>query len=85
MYQCHVSMYNLSSKNPLYTSSTHLISICSTAPLENKLHWCVAYGEGPVSFVMPLEIVSYPLVVVPIPSIAGNGLLPVHFASILST
>ena len=49
MYQCDVSVMicNLSSKTPLYTSSTHLLSICFSAPFEKKLTRYVAYCEGP--------------------------------------
>ena len=59
MYPCDVSIYNLSSKTPLYTSSTHLLSICSSAPFEKKLPQYVAYREGAMSSVMPVEIFSY--------------------------
>ena len=59
MYWCDVSTYDLSSKTPLYTPSTHLLSICSAAPFEKKLPRYVAYHEGPMSFVMPVEIFWY--------------------------
>ena len=29
MYQCDVAIYNLSTKTPLYTSTSHLVSVCS--------------------------------------------------------
>ena len=37
MYQCDVALYNLSSKTPLYTSTSHLVSICSATAFDNRL------------------------------------------------
>ena len=33
MYQCDVAIYNLSTKTPLYTSTSHLVSICSATAI----------------------------------------------------
>ena len=49
----------------------------------------VAYTEGPRPSVMPVEIFSYLLSLVPVPERAGNcfllGTLSVYFASMMST
>ena len=49
----------------------------------------VAFTEGPMSSVMPVEIFSYLLSLVPVPERAGNwfllGTLSVYFASMMST
>ena len=37
MYQCDVSIYNLSTKTPLYTSSSHLVSICSATAFDTRM------------------------------------------------
>ena len=37
MYQCDVAIYNLSTKTPLYTSASHLISIRSATAFDNRL------------------------------------------------
>ena len=52
------------------TSRTHLLAICSTAPFRNNLPRYVAYRDGPMSFVIPLEIFSY---LVPIISLWDTG------------
>ena len=72
MYQCDVSIYNLSSKTPLFTSSSHLVSICSATDFDTRMPRYVAYTEGPMSSVLPVEIFSYPLSLVPVPERAGN-------------
>ena len=72
MYQCDVSIYNLSSKTPFYTSSSHLVSICSATAFDTKMPRYVAYIEGPMSFLLPIEIFSYLLSLVPVPERAGN-------------
>ena len=59
MYQCDVSVYNLSSKTPLYTSSSHLVSICSATAFDTRMPHYVAYTEGPMSSLLPVEIFSY--------------------------
>ena len=89
MYQCDVALYNLSSKTPLYTSTSHLVSICSATAFDNRLPRYVAFTEGPMSSVMPVEIFSFLLSLVPVPERAGNwfllGTLSVYFASMMST
>ena len=89
MHQCDVSIYNLSSKTPLYTSSSHLVSICSAAAFDTRMPRYVAYTEGPMPSVMLVEILSYLLSLVPVPERAGNWFLPgtlsVYFASMMST
>ena len=89
MYQGDVSMHNLSSKTPLYTSSSHLVSICSATAFDARMPCCVAYAEGPMSCVLPIHIFLYLLGLVPVPERAGNwfllGTLSVHFASMMST
>ena len=89
MYQCDVSIYKLSSKTPLYTSSSHLVSICSATAFDTTMPRYVAFNEGPMSSVMPVEIFSYLLSLVPVPERAGNWFLPgtlsVYFASMMST
>ena len=89
MYQCDVALYNLSSKTPLYTSTSHLVSICSATAFDNSLPRYVAFTEGPMSSVMPVEIFSFLLSLVPVPERAGNwfllGTLFVYFASMMST
>ena len=89
MCQCDVSLYNLSSKTPLYTSSSHLLSICSATAFDTRMPLYVAYSEGPMSSVLPFEIFSFLLSLVPVPARAGNWFLLgspfVHFASMMST
>ena len=89
MYQCDVAIYNLSSKTPLYTSTSHLVSICSATAFDNGLPRYVAFTEGPMSSVMPVEIFSFLSSLVPVPERAGNWFLPgtlsVYFASMMST
>ena len=89
MYQCDVSIYNLSTKTLLYTSSSHLVSICSATDFDSRMPRYAAYTEGPMSSVLPVEIFSYPLSPVPAPERASNWFLPgtvfVHFASMMST
>ena len=89
MYQCDVAIYNLSSKTPLYTSTSHLVSICSATALNNRLPRYVAFTEGPMSSDMPVEIFSFLLSLVPVLERAGNwfllGTLSVYFASMMST
>ena len=58
IYQCDVPIYNLSSKTPWYTSSSHLFSICSSTAFEKKLPRYVSYREGPMSSMLPMEIFS---------------------------
>ena len=49
----------------------------------------VAFTEGPMSCVMPVEIFSFVFILVPVPERAGNwfllGTLSVYFASMMST
>ena len=49
----------------------------------------MAYAEGPMSCVLPIQIFLYLLSLVPVPERAGNwfllGTLSVHFASMMST
>ena len=89
MYQCDVSVYNLSTKTPKYTSGSHLVSICSTTAFDTRMPRYVAYTEGPMSSVLPVEIFSYRLSLVPVPERARNwfvlGTVFVHFASMMST
>ena len=89
MYQCDVSIYNLSTKTPLYTSTPHLVSICSATAFDTRMPRYVAYTEGPMSSLMPVKIFSYLLSLVPVPERAGNwfllGTLSVYFASMMST
>ena len=59
MYQCDVSIYNLSTKTPLYTSTSHVVSICSATAFDTRLPRYVAYAEGPMSSMMPVEIFSF--------------------------
>ena len=59
MYQCDVSIYNLSTQTPLYTSTSHLVSICSATAFDNRMPRYVAFTEGPMSSVMPVEIFSF--------------------------
>ena len=73
MYQCGVAIYILSNKTPLYTSTSHLVSICSATAFDNRLPRYVAFTEGPMSSVMPVEIFSFLLSLVPVPERAGNG------------
>ena len=89
MYQCDVALYNLSSKTPLYTSTSHLVSVCSATAFDNRLPRYVAFTKGPMSSVMPVQIFSFLLSLVPVPERAGNwfllGTLSVYFASMMST
>ena len=89
MYQCDVSIYNLSTKTPLYTSTSHLVAICSATAFDNRMPRYVAFTEGPMSSVMPVEIFSFLLSLVRVPERAGNwfllGTLSVYFASMMST
>ena len=89
MYPCDVAIYNLSSKTPLYTSACHLVSVCSATTFDNMLPRHVAFAEGPMSSVMPVEIFSFLFSLVPVPERAGNwfllGTLSVYFASMMST
>ena len=89
MYKCDVSIYNSSSKTPLYTSSSHLVSISSATAFDTRMPHYMAYTEGPMSSVMPVEIISYLLSLVPVPRRAGNwfllGTLSVYLASMMST
>ena len=89
MYQCDVSIYNLSTKTPLHTSTSHLVSICSATAFDTRLPRYVAYTEGPMSSVMHVEIFSFLLSQVPVPERAGNwfllGILSLYFASMMST
>ena len=72
IHQCDVAIYNLSSKTPLYTSTSRLVSICSATAFDNRLPRYVAFTEGPMSSVMPVEIFSFLLSLVPVPERAGN-------------
>ena len=89
MYQCDVSIYNLSTSTPLYTSTSQVVSICCATAFDTRLLRYVAYAEGPMSSVMPVEIFSFLLSLVPVPKRAGNwfllGTLSVYFASMMST
>ena len=75
MYQCDVSIHNLSTKTPLYTSSSHLGSICTATAFDTRMPRYVAYTEGPMSSVLPVEIFSYLFSLVPVPKRAGNWFL----------
>ena len=72
MYQCDVSIYNLSSKTLLYTSSSHLVSICSATAFDTRMPRYVAYTEWPMSSLLLVETFSYLLSLVPVPERAGN-------------
>ena len=89
MYQCDVAIYNLSNRTPLYTSTSHRVSICSATAFDNRLPCSVAFTERPMSTVMPVEIFSFLLSLVPVQERAGNwfllGTLSVYFASMMST
>ena len=89
MYQCDVAIYNLSTKTPLYTSTSHLVSVYSATAFDNRMPRYVAFTEGPMSSVMPVEIFSFLLSPVPVPERAGNwfllGTLSVYFATMMST
>ena len=52
MYQCDVSIYNLSSKTPLYTSSSHVVSICAATAFDTRMPRYVAYTAGSMSCVL---------------------------------
>ena len=83
MHQCDVSIYNSSTKTPLYTSTCHLVSICYATALDARMPCYVAYTEGPTSSMMPVEIFF------PVIERAGNwfllGTLSAYFASMMST
>ena len=83
------SIYNLSTSTPLYTSTSHVVSICSAIAFGTRLPRCVAYIEGPMSSVMPVEIFLFLLSLVPVLERAGKwfllGTLSVYFASMMST
>ena len=83
MYQCDVSIYDLSTKTPLYTSSSHLISICSATAFDTRMPRYVAYTKGPMSCVLPVEIFAYFLSLLSAPQQAGYrfllGTVSVHF------
>ena len=89
MYQCDVAIYNLSTKTPLYTSTFHLVPVCAATAFDNNMPHYVAFTEEPMSSVMPVEIFSFLLSLVPVPKRAGNwfllGTLSVYFASMMST
>ena len=89
MYECDVSIYNLSSKTPLYTFRSHLVSTCSATAFDTRMPCYVAYTKGPMSCVMPVEIFSYLLSLVLVLERAGNwfllGTLSMHFASMMFT
>ena len=59
MYHCDVALHSLSSKTPLYTSTSHLVSICCATAFDNRLPRYVAFTEGPMSSLMPVEIFSF--------------------------
>ena len=75
MYPGDVSIYNLSSKTPLYTSNSHVVSICSATAFDTRMPRYVASTEGPMSSVLPVEIFSYLWSMVPAPERAGNWFL----------
>ena len=77
MYECDGSMYVLSLNTALYTSGTHVLSVCSSAPLEKPRY--NAYCEGRMSFLMHVDIFSYPLNLVLIPSAIGNWIVLGNF------
>ena len=89
MYQCDISIFDLSTKTPLYIARCHLLSICSATTFDKKLPRSVAFTVGHLPPVQPIEIFSYLLSLVPVPTRAGNwfllGTLSVHFACILTT
>ena len=89
MYKCDVAIYNLSTKTPLYTSTSHLVSVCCATAFDNRMPRYVAFTEGPMSSVMPVEKLSFLLSLVSVPQRAGNwfllGTLSVYFASMMST
>ena len=88
MYQCDVAIYNLLTKTPLYTSTSHLVSVCPATAFDNRMPRYVAFTEGPMSSMMPVEIFSFLLSLVPVPERAGNwfllATLSVYFASMMS-
>ena len=47
MYQCDVFLYNLSTKTPLYTSTSHLVSICSANAFDTRVPRYVALLKDP--------------------------------------
>ena len=89
MYHCDVAIYKLSTKTPPYTSTSHPVSICSSTTFDNRPPRYVAFTAGPMSSVLPVEIFSFLLSLVPVPQRAGNwfllGALSVYFASMMST
>ena len=78
-----------SGKTRLYTSTSHLVSVCSATAFDTRLPRYVAYTEGSMSSVMPVEIFSFLLSLVPVPERAGHWFvlwtLPVYFGSMMST
>ena len=72
MYQCDVSIYNLSTRTLLYTSTSRLVSICSATAFDTRLPRYMACTEGPMSSMMPVEMFSFLLSVVPV-------ITPPHF------
>ena len=75
MYPCDVSIYNLSTKTPLYASTSHLVSICSATAFDTRLPRYVTYTEGHMSSVMRVEIFSFLLSLVKVPKPASNWFL----------
>ena len=73
MSECDVSVYNLSSKTPLYTSSSHPVSICSATAFDTRMPRYVAYTKRLMSSVLLVETFSYLLSLVPVPERAGTG------------
>ena len=89
LHRCDISIFNLSTRTPLYNASSHLFSICSATAFDTKLPRYVAFTQGHLPCVLPIEIFSYLLSLVPVPTRAGNwfllGTMSVHFASMLTT
>ena len=56
MYQCDISMFKLSTPPPLYNASSHLLSICFTTAFDKKLPRYVAFAEGHLPYVLPIQI-----------------------------
>ena len=86
---CISVMLQFTTKTPLYASTSHVVSVCSATAFDNGMPRYVAFTEGPMSSVMPIEIFSFLLSLVPVPEQAGNwfllGTLSLYFASMTST
>ena len=89
MCQCDTCIFNLSTKTPLYNASSHVLPMCSATTFDKKSPRYVAFTEGHLPCVLPIEIFSYLLSLVPVATQAGNWFLlrtlSVYFASMLTT